>query len=452
MIRSRSLKTPRSFWFVAALLWRMAFESVRGAEVPSRPNVLLILADDLGYDGLGCYGNTHFKTPTLDRLAAEGMRFNHCYSAPLCKPSRTQLLTGRYNHRNFVGRGHLPPGSATIASVLKASGYATCLASKWHLQTDNGALPGGSGFDEWYWSLLFANYYDPVIDINGNEKTFKGGYGPDIRMDLTLDFIERHKDQPWFVYAAMHLPHAPEHSPPGANLPATATKSEQYAAMLAYQDTLIGKLVAKLDTLKIRDNTLIIFLGDNGTPKYVSYPFQGETRKGGKGSLTDGGTHVPMIVNWPARLKPGQVSDALVDFSDFLPTLAAACGADAPRNVDGRSFLPLLTGDAYTPREWAFLYGCENSGASRSYWARDQRWKLYRANRLFDLKADPAEAHELPPEADTPEQAAARKRLQRAIDELGAEAVRKADTGTRRRGAPARPAGKRTSESRNEDE
>ncbi len=407
-----SLKTPRSFWFVAVLLWRMAVESVRGAEVTSRPNILFILADDLSANCLSAYGNDWAKTPTLDRLAAEGAVFTHCYSTPLCMPSRTELMTGKYTHRNF--NGGMPKGEKTIAQTLKAQGYVTCQISKWHMNFRGGQLPSEAGFDEWYWSELENNYgklanqtkRGLVINENGKEVVYPDGYGPDIRTDITLDFMTRHKDQPMFIYAAMHLPHDPMHVPPGFTVPEHPEKSipyyrDRYMAMIEQQDKEIGRMLDKLDELGIRNNTIVLFSGDNGTPQGIFYPFQGKTINGGKGKMIDAGTRVPLIANWPGKIAAGTRLDDLVDFSDFFATFADAAGA--PRSVwagtDGVSFLPRLFGQPGTPREWAFLFYKNNRGKPIGCWARTREWKLYGDGRLYDLRADPDEAQPIPPES-----------------------------------------------------
>ena len=279
------------------------------AQTKANPNIIVILADDLSATSLPCYGGESVKTLVLDQLAATGIRYTHCYSPQLCMPSRCELLTGKYSHRNFVGRGNVAIGETTIASELKKAGYATCQVEKWHLNINGGAMPMQVGFDEYYHTKLAHNYFDPVVDINGSEKTFKGEYGPKVCQKLAFDFIDRNRERPFFLYYAMHLPHAPYHVPPGFDLGDEPSFSEKYLAMIAYQDALIGELVDHLESLELRERTLLIFTGDNGTPHGIFYLTNGQKREGGKGSMLDGGTHVPLIINWPGTIPTGIVTD-----------------------------------------------------------------------------------------------------------------------------------------------
>ena len=413
---------------------------------PQKPNLILVLADDLNAGVLSCYGGESVETPVLDQLAAEGMRYTHCYSPSLCMPSRCELLTGRYSHRNFLGRGNLADGEVTIASALKQAGYATCQVEKWHLNINGGAMPPQGGFDEYYHTRLAHNYADPVVDVNGEEQVLAGGYGPEACQDFAFDFIDRHQDQPFFLFYAMHLPHAPYHVPPGSGLADGASNNEKYLAMVEHQDRMVGELVDFLEARQLRERTLLIFIGDNGTPKGLFYQSKGRRLEGGKASLRDGGTHVPMIVSWPGTVPAGVVSDALVDFADFLPTAMDAAGVEVEEDLrlDGRSFHRQLLGEADAPeRDHAFKFGVQNggkgAGPSNGYWARTQRWKLYEDGRFYDVPADPLEA--APIAAGEAGQAgeAARRYLQQVLDRSGAaeavRAYRKAGSQARRVGA-----------------
>ncbi|MEM9482000.1 MAG: sulfatase-like hydrolase/transferase, partial [Verrucomicrobiota bacterium] len=363
-----------------------------------KTNLILLLADDLSATALSCYGGESVQTPVLDKLAAEGIRYTHCYSPALCMPSRTELLTGKYSHRNYVGRGHLAPGETNIASKLKKAGYATCQVEKWHLNINKGAMPPDVGFDEYYHTKLSHNYENPRIDINGEEVDVPGGYGPKVCQKYAFDFIARHKDQPFFLYYAIHLPHAPYHVPPGFDLGEKPSHQDKYFAMIEHMDAMVGELVDYLDSLALRERTLLVFLGDNGTPKGFRYRTNGRDLEGGKSSPLDSGTHVPMIVSWPGTAPTGVVTGNLVDFADFLPTALELAGEN-PRpamKLDGRSFYRQLLGDPEAPvRDIAFKFGVKNGGKGagpvNGYWARNQRWKLYYDGRLYDMEADPLE-------------------------------------------------------------
>ena len=397
---------------------------------PEHPNIILILADDLSATALPCYGGESMKTPVLDRLAADGVRYTHCYSPQVCMPSRCELLTGKYGHRNFIGRGNVVPGETTIASMLKQRGYATCQVEKWHLELRGGAIPDQVGFDESYHTKLAHNYFDPVVDVNGTEESFEGGYGPHVCQEFAFDFIERHQQQPFFLYYAMHLPHAPYHVPPGFDLGDSPTNSEKYHAMVEHQDALVGQLVDYLESLKLRDRTLLIFTGDNGPPQGIQYRSEGHALEGGKGTLLDGGTHVPLIVNWPGTVPDGVVTDQLVDFADFLPTLMKAAGQSSrpAMKLDGQSFYRQLLGDPDAPsRKFAFKFGIRNGGKGalpvHGYWARTQRWKLYNDGRYYDLQSDLSEETPIKLDSATEEAVATYKYLTGVLERSGAEAV-----------------------------
>ena len=421
----------RRFILICASTFAISLAAVSStvADEP-RPNIVLILADDLSADVLRTYGGESVDTPVLDQLAAAGMRYTHCYSPQVCMPSRCELLAGRYSHRNFVGRGNVVAGEPTIASELRKSGYATCQIEKWHLEVNGGAMPPQVGFDEYYHTKLAHNYFDPVVDVNGTTKTFKGGYGPEVCQEFAFDFISRHRDQPFFLYCAMHLPHAPYHVPPGFDPDESPTNSERYLAMVEHQDALVGDLLKHLDSLKLRERTLLIFTGDNGTPHDIFYRSGGRLVEGAKGSLLDGGTHVPLIINWPGTVAAGVTTDALVDFADFLPTLIEAAGQTPQRSMklDGFSFYRQLLGDPQAPaREFAFKFGCRNGGKDalpvHGYWARTQRWKLYNNGRFYDMQHDGDEEHPIDLDSASVDAVAAHTKLSSVLKQSGAEAV-----------------------------
>ncbi|MDD4873285.1 MAG: sulfatase-like hydrolase/transferase, partial [Kiritimatiellae bacterium] len=327
------------------------------ANVQSKPNIILILADDLGYETIGANGGTSCKTPVLDKLAATGARFTHCYSQPLCTPTRVQIMTGVYNVRNYTDFGEIDPKCVTFANILKQSGYTTCITGKWQLG-HNLELPKKFGFDEnclWQHTRRPPRYANPGLETNGVEKDYSNGeYGPDLVSDYALDFIARRKDGPFFLYYPMMLTHAPFQPTPdspdwnpkaiGENV---NKNPKHFADMVAYMDKLIGKLIANLEALGIRDNTLLLFVGDNGTQRGNVSSMGDRKVIGGKGLPTDAGMHVPLIVNWPGKAATGKVSHDLVDSTDFLPTICEAAGVPVPAElkIDGRSFLPQVRGE-----------------------------------------------------------------------------------------------------------
>ena len=302
----------------------------------SRPNIILIMADDLGYETIGANGGTSYKTPELDRLTSEGMRFEHVYSQPLCTPSRVQIMTGIYNVRNYVKFGTLDRGQTTFAQLLKKGGYATCIAGKWQLGKEVDS-PQHFGFDE---SCLWQHtrgardekkrdtrYPNPSLEINGRPVDYTNGeYGPEVVTDFICDFVERNKDRPFLVYYPMILTHGPFVSTPDSAKQQKRNSQLNFADMVAYMDKNVGRIDRQLDKLGLRENTLLIFTGDNGSPGNMLSELDGETVKGGKGKMSDAGTRVPFIASWPGVVPGGKVSNDLVDFSDVLPTLCDVAG------------------------------------------------------------------------------------------------------------------------------
>ncbi len=408
-------------------------EQRRGASTkPEKPNILLILADDVGREVLGSYGGTSYPTPHLDRLARTGLRFEHAYSMPVCHPSRICLMTGRYPFR----LGHPVWGTfpdqweeRTLPQVLKRAGYATAIAGKWQLTLlrEDPEHPFRLGFDQY---SLFGwhegpRYYEPLIWENGRIRSdVRGEYGPDVYVRFLTEFMERHRSGPFFAFYSMALCHdvtddLDEPVPFGPR-----GRYDSYREMVEAMDQRVGRLVEALDRLGLREKTLIFFTTDNGTPKrsiitardgkLVREPVSSRMGEriipGGKGDLTDAGTRVPTIANWKGTLPQGESTDAMTDFSDLLPTLADLGGAEIPpdQTLDGTSFAPLLRAEPGEGRDWVFA---EHRGRS---WVRTRDWKLYRDGRFFHMADDPDETQAIPSDREP----AARGRLQTALDTL----------------------------------
>jgi arylsulfatase A len=394
-----------------------------------RPNVILIMADDLGYETIAANGGTSYRTPTLDRLAADGVRFTHCFVQPLCTPTRMQLMTGKYNVRNYVTFGEMDPKEVTLGNLFQSAGYATCMAGKWQLGREL-EKPKKYGFDEYcLWQHLRrpSRYPNPGLEFNGVEKDFKNGeYGPDIVNDYAIDFVARHKDGPFFLYYPMMLTHGPYMATPDSKdwdpkvTAESGSKDHQhFADMVEYMDKLIGKLVAALDKHGVRENTLLIFLGDNGTGAGTRSLMGDKEVIGAKGSTIETGMHVPLIASWPGHIAKSKVCSDLVDSTDFLPTICEAAGVStaALGKSDGQSFLPQLKGERGKPREWIYCWYSPHGDPLREM-AFDHRYKLYRGGEFFDLTVDPLEQR--PPmkvASLSGEAAAAAKKLQTALDE-----------------------------------
>ncbi len=396
------------------------------------------MADDLGKEWLSCYGSEGHKTPELDRLAADGIRFDNVYCTPLCTPTRHMLLTGRYPFRTGWTVHHDTPRwggryfdwnrEVTFARVLKSAGYATAIAGKWQIndfRTHPNALQR-HGFDEHcVWTGFETGnppsaerYLNPFIQHNGQRRTHGDRFGPDVFVEFLTDFITRHKDGPFCAYYAMVLTHTPFTKTP--HDPDTKAEGMSlFPGMVDYADYLVGRLVNSLDELGIRRQTIVIFTADNGTVKGVECRARGHTVGGGKGTLTERGICVPLIANCPGMIPAGKTTDELVDFTDVLPTLAELAGAELPRGLalDGRSFTSTLLGksDDRPRRDWIF------SQLGKNRVIRSKRFKLYSDGRFYDLAADPMEAKDLA-RSQVPEVVAARTRLTATMKSLPADA------------------------------
>ncbi|WP_339708594.1 sulfatase-like hydrolase/transferase [uncultured Kriegella sp.] len=379
-----------------------------------QPNIILIMADDLGQEALSVYGSNSYTTPNLDRLANEGMRFDQCYSTPLCTPSRVQLMTGKYNHRNYIGFGLLDSSEKTFGHYMKAAGYKTFIAGKWQLLGNAhqqklaggkvGSTPEQAGFDAyclWQIDERGTRYKDPLLSIGGKGTIqFPGRYGPDIFVEHIETFMEKNKDDPMFIYYPMVLTHDPfvptPDNPEFRSFDATSKVNDTayFGEMVHYMDKLIGNIVQKTEELGIRENTLILFIGDNGTDRDVTSIVNGSPLQGDKGHTTNAGTHVPFIANWQGKIKPGSSNSNLIDFTDFLPTLLQVSRQQPlPKSkADGHSFYDQLFGKNENTREWIFCHYQPFWGKfePRRY-VQNKGWKLYGNGEFYNLAKDSLE-------------------------------------------------------------
>ena len=399
--------------------------SVMAYSVERNPNVILIMADDISWECFGSYGSTEYQTPNIDALAKEGVRFNHCYSTPICTTSRVKIMTGQYNFRNYTHFGYLNPKDKTFGQLMQSAGYKTAIAGKWQLnglyhtaeKSKDNKRANHAGFDEYcLWQLtqdvkkkgtgMTERFWSPPLEQNGKVLTVQdnnGKYGPDIISDFVCDFIERYQDEPFFVYYPMVLVHDPFVATPdtigskprtqAANIEpeSSVEKKENFIAMVNYMDHLVGKIVKKVKEIGQLDNTIIMFTADNGTNRKITSQFQGETIRGGKGNTTDMGTHVPMIAYWKGQTPIGEVSNDLVDFTDFYATVAEVAGVKLGQDdpIDGRSFLSQLKGDRGDPRDWVLCHYQPYWGKFKGeQYVRDAQFKLYRDNRFFNVSKD----------------------------------------------------------------
>lgn len=404
-----------------------------------QPNIIIILADDLGYGELGCYGQKKIRTPRLDRMAAEGLRFTSAYSGnAVCAPSRCALMTGLHPGHAWVrdnksvgveGQAALPAATVTIARLLQSAGYATGAMGKWGLGgpgTDGD--PNRQGFDLFYGFNCQShahNHYptylwrnDQRVPMPGNDGTYKGkSFSHDLFEKEALAFITANKDKPFFLYVPFAVPHVALQVPEDSMEPYKDWEETPYwgdrgylphprpraghAAMISRMDRSVGRILDLLASLQLDENTLVIFTSDNGSIDGVGghdlkfFAGNGELR-GQKGQLYEGGIRVPFIARWPGRIKAATTTDAPLAFWDMLPTLAAAAQVATPQGLDGVSFLPTLLGGPAPARE--FLYWEFPSGGGQQA-VRLGRWKGIRTDlakglspvQLYDLEADPSE-------------------------------------------------------------
>ncbi len=450
--RRNFLKTAAAGGVAAAL---SGCESgLRRADDSPRPNVVYILADDLGYGDLGCYGQKDIRTPNIDRMAREGMIFTQHYSgSTVCAPSRSCLMTGQHTGHTPVrgnkeyqpeGQHPLPAESVTVAEVLKGAGYATGAFGKWGLgYPGSEGDPNNQGFDEFYgyncqryahnYYPYFLRHNDKKVMLPGNEDKKTEQYAPDLIQEQTLKFIEANKDRPFFLYVPNVIPHAellvpedeivksyrgkfPEKPYKGVDdgrsykrggYGSVETPRANFAAMVTRLDRYVGEILDKLKQLGLDKKTIAMFTSDNGphgeggaNPKYFN---SSGGLRGMKRDLYEGGIRVPMIARWPGKIKAGSGSDHISAFWDVMPTLAELAGANAPENIDGISFVPTLLGQKRKQKEHDYLYWEFHERGGKQA-VRKGKWKAVRlqVNRdpngpleLYDLQKDPQEKNDV---------------------------------------------------------
>lgn len=409
-----------------ALFW--VFLTMGTAWANARPNIVIIMADDIGFECYGHKGSEFYETPNIDRLASTGVEFTQAYSQPLCTPSRVEIMTGRYSFRNYKQFGELDLTEPTFAKILKDNGYATAVGGKWQLSRGDLDGPRKAGFDEyclWNFGKNEKNeprYKSPILFENGVRlQNTKDKYGPDVVSDFLCEFIERNKEEPFLVYYPMLLTHWPyDPTPDSVDWKKTDKRREpieHFREMVHYMDKMIGKVVAKLDETGLRENTLIIVTGDNGTKRSVASPLHSRgVIVGGKGSTTDAGNRVAIVANWPGTLGPGTIVDAPIGFADVLPTIAEVTGSTLPSPTDGQSLLALMKGESSKARGWMFQSYSKKGPRKEPFrcFVRDAHWKLYADGPLFNVPTDWLEESPVTgPEGDVQ-----RERLQPILNEI----------------------------------
>lgn len=357
-------------------------------------NVIFILGDDVGYEVPTCDGGQSYSTPNIDFMAANGVLFTQAHAAPLCSPSRFMLLTGKYNFRNYTNWGNMDLGQKTIGNMFADAGYKTAVYGKWQL--GGGAISIHTfGFQQYcVWDPLSTDkgsrYKDPDIYENGNfvqSSLTKNKYGEDIFTDSVLNFIQKNASKPFFIYYPMVLTHAPFCPTPddpefaGWNADHDNSNPKFFPSMTKYMDKKIGMILDKLKSLGLDKNTIVVYAGDNGTSMQIKSKFKDTVVTGGKTQTNEFGTHVPLIIYSASSTMHGAVVNDLIDFTDFLPTLAGLIDIKKPNDygpLDGVSFSPRVYGEAGTPRNWIFYYYDPFPGSSTPVrWVQDTNYKLY---------------------------------------------------------------------------
>lgn len=399
----------------------------------NKPNVVLVLADDLGYGDLSCYGASDVRTPNIDRIAEQGVRFERFYAnCPVCSPTRASILTGRYpdlvgvpgvirTHRENSW-GHLSKDAVLLPSILKPVGYHTGIVGKWHLGLESPNSPIERGFDFFHGFLgdMMDDYYTHRRhDINYtrlNEKEIDPeGHATDLFTQWAADYIHERatSSQPFFLYLAYNAPHTPIQPPPEwlervkAREPNIDPKRAQLVALIEHLDDGVGKVLKALKANGAADNTLVLFLSDNGGQLDVGA--NNGPLRAGKQAMFEGGIRVPMCAMWPGHVKAGSNSDRVAMTMDLFPTICEACGAPIKHDIEGLSILPTLLGESQPPEDrtlfWVRREGGPRYGGQVYYAARRGDWKLvqdgpFEPLRLYNLKDDPREEHPVEDQPD----------------------------------------------------
>lgn len=424
--------------FLILLLFSAAGTFAQSPRPPRPPNIVYIMADDLGYGDIGPFGQKKIRTPHLDELAAQGTCFDQFYpGASVCSPTRCTLMTGLHQGHAYI-RGNkgragiervpLRAADLTVAEVLKSAGYATAIAGKWGLgEPGNEGIPNRQGFDRWFGYLNndLAEFYYPEkiwkneteITLPGNLGGQRGQYSNDLMTDEALAFIDDQRAKPFFLYLAYTIPHAQLEVPadslaeylgkfpepavtPKGGKNQNPTPFATYAAMVTRLDREVGRVLGRLRARGLEEDTIVFFCSDNGAPDRAGIPqFFGSCGpfRGFKNTLWEGGIHTPMIVRWPGKIPAGQRSNFAWAGWDFLPTAAALAGAQTPPNLDGMDVLPALRGEVKTRP--GYLYW-ENAQGALAQAVRIGDLKAVRhapesAIEVYDLQADPGETRDL---------------------------------------------------------
>ena len=399
----------------------------------SPPNIIIILADDIGVETIGAYGGG-YDTPHIDSLATNGVRFDQGHATPVCTTSRTRLLAGTHNFKHYKAFAHLDPELYALPRYLKDAGYESVVAGKWQLAGNmeyggKGSYPWDLGFDEhivWQLerTLKGGRYWQPTFTLNHENKTYcKDDFGPTILNAYVLDFIDRNKDEPFFVYYNPILAHDPWTTTPDS-LDAETPK-EKFSGMMTYLDKMIGRVLAKLDEHELTENTLIWFIGDNGTHPQITSMRNGKSITGGKWNTKTTGTHVPYIMQWKGEVPTGTVKEGLVELLDVYATLQSVAGKPTTTELDGVNLIPYAKGETDYTRDSIFMHYDPQWGADyfntpmpAARFVFNDSWKLYGDGRFYHTRQDPLEEMNLSRADLIQEAATAHHSLKQAFDSM----------------------------------
>jgi arylsulfatase A len=417
-------------------------ENLTGAS--GRVNIILMLADDVGFEVPQVNGGRSYFTPNINKMAAQGIRFVNTFSTPLCSPSRFELLTGKYNFRNYGAWGIMDTTNRTIANMLRDAGYNTLVAGKWQLDGGDASIHA-LGFNDYMVFTPFQNigiangsrYKNPTLYQFGkvlNKDSMNGKYGEDIVVNYINSWIDsnKNKSNPMFIYYPIMLCHAPfSPTPEDPEFPTwdpahNNSDPKFFTSMADYMDEKIGQVIDHVKAAGIANNTIIIYVGDNGTDDDIYSLFRNVTIEGGKSYTWATGTQQGMIVYAPGLIAPHQVNANLIDFSDFLPTIADMAGVPKPTTygtLDGVSFYPYLFGQAGTPRDWVFCHYDQNEQGEGRHpiqrWVNNTGYKLYdTTEKFYNIKKDPYELHPISDSALTPKEVKTKNYFQSILDTM----------------------------------
>lgn len=403
-----------SFYLTLILVIFIQFNHASSLANIHNPNVILILADDLGVETIEAFGGKSYHTPELTKMAGNGRIYPFMHATPLCTPSRNSLLTGKNSIQNYLGFGYLNPSEKTLGHYFKEMDYQTIIVGKWQLAEQGGMRPKRTGFNEHFlWNVDHARrgsrYWNPTIVENSKYHKFKDEFGPDLFLQKIKRAIHKHKAEPFFIYYPMVLPHTPfVLTPLQTKSDSSLTKQEKFSKMVEYMDYIVGQIRTELVNQKLDSTTVLIFMGDNGTDRNIVSRYKGRDVHGGKALTLNSGIRVPLIIEWNGQIQAGTIDSTLLDISTlFEGIIQLSTGIDIKSIASTRtinqidpfvefdiysSWLNLDYEYRYNPNEWFFQYfqPLQNNTQLKAF-VQNKEFKLYSDGRFYKMNADPLE-------------------------------------------------------------